>query len=48
MNLYKLIWKEFEAKYPLPRRARNIIQVEFKWFNKIIKNENKSDIEKVI
>ena len=48
MNLYKLIWKEFEAKYPLPRRARNIIQVEFNWFNKIIKNENKSDIEKVI
>ena len=48
MNFYELIWKELEAKNPLPRRARNVVELDFDWFNEIIQNENKNEIKKII
>ena len=48
MKLYNLIWDFFEKKYPLPRKSRNIIEMEFLDFERIISNDNEFEIRKLI
>ena len=48
MKIYSLFWKEIEQKYPLPRKSRNIIEIDFKRFEKIINNNDENEVKKLI
>lgn len=48
MNYCKSIWTELEKKHPLPRKLRNIINLEFSSFKEILVNENHNDLKKII
>ena len=48
MNYCKSIWNELEKKHPLPRKLRNIINLEFSSFKEILVNENHNDLKKII
>ena len=46
MNFYKSIWEDLETNNPLPRRVRNVLELDFNSFSNIIQNENKNEIKK--
>ena len=48
MNFYKSIWEDLETNNPLPRRVRNVLELDFNSFSNIIQNENKNEIKKII
>ncbi len=48
MELYNNIWNLFEEKYPLPRKSRDIIEMEFEEFREIINSDNETKVNKLI
>tara|TARA_A100001015_G_scaffold253903_1_gene294378 strand:- start:28 stop:936 length:909 start_codon:yes stop_codon:yes gene_type:complete len=47
-KFYKLFWQEKEKNYPLPRKSRNIIKVEFNEFEKILNDDDEIKVKKII
>ena len=48
MNFIKKKWTILEQNNPLPRRLRNIIELDYSDFNDFISNEKINEIEKII
>ncbi len=48
MNFCKSIWYELENKYPLPRKLRNVVILDFSRFKEMLYKENHDEIKKMI